>query len=199
MLDSPNAIFEYHDLIEAIVLALERRDIHTLYHSRRVSNITECICRILGLPCEQTEYYHLAADLHDIGKIGVRDAVQLKESTLDESEWQEMRTHAEISGEILAKVERFQSIADIVRHHHERWDGKGYPDRLSGEAIPFGSRIIAVADSIDAMLSDRSYRRALPSEVCQAEVARNIGVMYNPQVANEVISHWDEVLKARDK
>lgn len=192
-----NSLFEYHDLIEAIVLALEKRDVHTLHHSVRVSNMTHCICEAMGLTGSQTELYHIAADLHDIGKIGVRDAVLLKQGALDAPEWAEMRMHAPIGGEILSKVERFQTIANIVRAHHERWDGKGYPDGLSGKAIPLGARIIAVADSIDAMLSDRAYRKALPESACKEEIRKNAEIMYDPDAARAVADHWDAVLAAR--
>ena len=191
------SVFEYHDLIEAVVMAVEMRDIHTAHHSLRVSNMTEELCRRLNLPDEEVALYHIAADLHDIGKLGVRDAVLLKRGRLDEGEWAEMREHAAIGGEILGKVERFKTIAEIVRHHHERWDGNGYPDRVSGGRIPFGSRIIAVADSIDAMLSDRSYRGALSPETCRMEIVKNSGKMYDPRAVAAALEDWDGLLKRR--
>ena len=191
------SILEYHDLIEAIVIAMEKRDPHTAHHSMRVSNMTQFLCGILELPADEAALYHIAADLHDIGKLGVRDAVLLKESKLNDDEWCEMRSHAAIGGEILNKVERFAVISKIVRHHHERWDGRGYPDGISGERIPLGSRIIAVADSIDAMLSNRSYRRSLTRESCQIEIERNIGEMYDPRVASAALDHWDALLAVR--
>lgn len=193
----PRSVLEYHDLIEAIVMAMEKRDPHTAHHSLRVSNMTELLCRKLGLSSEETGFYHMAADLHDIGKLGVRDAVLLKEGSLNDAEWEEMRSHAALGADILGKVERFQTISHIVRHHHERWDGKGYPDHISGEAIPFGSRIIAVADSIDAMLSNRSYRRSLSQEACRGEIERNIGKMFDPRVAAAALENWVELLAAR--
>ncbi len=195
--DNIQSVFEYHDLIEAIVAAEEMRDPHTSYHSERVSNMTQEVCQRLKLPENETQLYHIAADLHDIGKIGIRDAVLLKEGPLDDAEWREMQSHALIGSYILSKVERFDLIADIVRHHHERWDGGGYPDGLTEEDIPFGARIIAVCDSIDAMLSDRSYRRALSWEVCQREIEKNIGKMYDVRVATVVLQNWDAVVDKR--
>jgi HD-GYP domain-containing protein (c-di-GMP phosphodiesterase class II) len=196
-LESTQTIFEYHDLIEAIVAALEMRDFHTQRHSERVSNMTEKNCEMLGLSSHERRLYHIAADLHDIGKIGVSDAVLLKESRLDKAEWKEMQSHAEIGGYILGKVERFTLISHIARHHHERWDGGGYPDGLKAEQIPLGSRIIAVADSIDAMLSDRSYRKALTPENCRNEIIKNVGKMYDPKVASMVLQNWDDILTVR--
>ena len=193
----PKSVIEYHDLIEAIVMALEMRDPHTAHHSLRVSNMTELICRRLGLSLEETGLFHISADLHDIGKIGVRDAVLLKTERLDDNEWSEMRSHAVLGGDILGKVERFQTVSHIVRHHHERWDGNGYPDGLAGETIPLGSRIIAVADSIDAMLSNRSYRKSLSPEICRAEIEKNAGVMYDAGIAAEALKNWDELLCVR--
>lgn len=193
------SIFEYHDLIEAIVAAIEMRDIHTLHHSERVSNMTECICQCLKLSAEECRICHIAADLHDIGKIGVCDAVLLKRGPLDENEWGEMQSHAMIGSYILGKVERFATIAQIVRHHHERWDGTGYPDHFAGEQIPLGARIIAVADSIDAMLSDRSYRQALSIEACRQEIKGNLGKMYDPSIAAVALKNWTDVLNARRK
>ncbi|MDD4849972.1 MAG: HD-GYP domain-containing protein [Gemmiger sp.] len=191
------SIVEYHDLIEAIVAAVEMRDFHTAHHSERVSNMTQVLCEALQLTAEETNLYHIAADLHDIGKIGVPDAVLLKKGALDEHEWQQMKAHTEIGSYILRKVERFAGIAGIVRHHHERWDGKGYPDAIAGDSIPFGARIIAVADSMDAMLSDRSYRKAMPEAVCKAEIEKNRGRMYDPLVADAALQRWDALLQAR--
>lgn len=195
--DNIQSVFEYHDLIEAIVAAEEMRDPYTAYHSERVSNMTQEVCQRLELPKNETQLYHIAADLHDIGKIGIRDAVLLKEGPLDNTEWREMQAHALIGSYILGKVERFDLIADIVRHHHERWDGGGYPDGLTDADIPFGARIIAVCDSIDAMLSDRSYRCALSQEVCRREIEKNIGKMYDARVATVVLQNWDAVVDKR--
>ena len=191
------SLLEYHDLIEAIVMAMEKRDQHTAHHSLRVSNMTQFLCGTLNLTPDETGLFHISADLHDNGKLGVRDAVLLKESQLSEEEWGELRSHAAMGGDILGKVERFAAISKIVRHHHERWDGGGYPDGLAGDAIPFGSRIIAVADSVDAMLSNRSYRRSLSQEACRSEIERNIGKMYDPRVASAALASWDELLSVR--
>jgi len=195
-LKSNENLFIYHDLIAAVVAAMEARDRYTASHSRRVSDISEQICRILGLPDEQTVLIHIAADLHDIGKIGVADSVLLREGPLEGDAWRVMKLHPVIGYEVLNKVEGFQEIALIVRHHHERWDGSGYPDGIKGQSIPFGSRIIAIADSIDAMMSDRPYRKKMSPEQCRQEIAKNKGVMYDPDIADAVLANWALIIDA---
>ena len=113
---------------------------------------------------------------------------------LTADEWQEMRRHPVTGYNILRRVADFQDIAVLVLHHHERWDGRGYPDGLSGTDIPLGSRIIAVADSIDAMMSSRSYRAAMTGAACRCEIEKNSGIMYDPRVANAALAHWDTLI-----
>jgi len=195
-LKSNGNLFIYHDLIAAIVAAMEARDQYTASHSRRVSDISEQICRMLDLPDEQTVLIHIAADLHDIGKIGVADGVLMREGPLDEDGWRLMKRHPVIGYDILSKVESFREIALIVRHHHESWDGSGYPDGIGGGNIPLGSRIIAIADSVDAMMSDRLYRKKLSPEQCKQEIVKNRGVMYDPDIAGAVLANWALVIDA---
>lgn len=193
------SLFAYHDLIAAITAAVEARDYHTAHHSERVSNMAEYVCHLVGLSRQETTLIHLAADLHDIGKIGIPDRILLKDGPLTDAEWVEMKSHPCIGDRILRKVDRFKEIAVIVRHHHERWDGKGYPDKIAGTDIPLGARIIAVADSVDAMLSDRAYRRGMSPADCKNEISANRGVMYDPAVTQIVLNHWDTVLACRYK
>ena len=148
----------------------------------------------LGLDEDETTRIHMAAHLHDIGKIAVPDSVLRKAGPLTRPEWEEMRRHPVTGYEILRKIDDFKEIAILVRHHHERWDGRGYPDGLSGHDIPPGSRVIAVADSIDAMMSSRSYRPAMTSAACRREIEKNSGIMYDPRVAAAALEHWDELV-----
>lgn len=189
---------QFHDLILCIISALEARDPYTSHHSSRVAEMTETICELLGLDEDERELYHMAAHLHDIGKIGIRDDVLLKEGKLDDTEWEAMKSHSEQGYNILMNVKSFELIADVVRSHHERYDGKGYPDGLKGNDIPLGARIIAIADSIDAMISDRPYRKGLDISACKEEIQKNMGIMYDSAIAELVIKHWDEVLKSRE-
>lgn len=160
-------LLQYHDLIQSIVAAMDARDAYTARHSERVADMVLVLAAALGLDETSTTLLHIAAHLHDIGKIAVPDAVLRKAGPLTQNELEEMRRHPVTGYEILRKVEDFQHIAVLVRHHHERWDGRGYPDGLSGTDIPLGSRILAVADSIDAMMSSRSYRPAMTSAACR--------------------------------
>lgn len=117
---------------------------------------------------------------------------------LDDEEWEIMKSHSEQGYNILMNAKSFEVVADVVKSHHERYDGKGYPDGLKGENIPLGARIIAIADSIDAMISDRPYRKGMDTNVCREQIERNIGIMYDPIIAKKVIEHWDKVLSRRE-
>lgn len=184
----------YHDLIQAIVAALEARDPHTAEHSLRVGDMTERACKLMGLPEAQRDAIHMAAHMHDIGKIGIPDAILLKRSRLTPEEHAVLRDHARIGAEIIGSCRGLSDIADIVRHHHENWDGSGFPDGLAGEDIPLGSRIIAVVDSIDAMLGKRLSKRSLTQGECIQQVFLNKGVKYDPRVAQFVLDHWDQIV-----
>ena len=189
---------QFHDLILCITSALEARDPYTSHHSSRVAEMTEKICELLELDEEEKEVYHIAAHLHDIGKIGIRDDVLLKEGKLNDEEWEIMKSHSEQGYNILMNAKSFEMVADVVRSHHERFDGKGYPDGLKGTDIPLGARIIAIADSIDAMISDRPYRKGMATSICKDQIIKNIGMMYDPIIAEIVVGHWDEVIKSRE-
>ncbi|MDX9871140.1 MAG: HD-GYP domain-containing protein [Clostridia bacterium] len=177
----------FHDIIDCLVAALEARDIYTSGHSTRVADMSYDIARLLGLKGPQLEYVHMAAHLHDIGKLGIPETVLNKAGKLSDFEWEQVRMHPEIGFRILSKSQELKSIAKIVLHHHERWDGQGYPQGLKGTDIPLGSRIIAVADSIDAMNSERPYRQALSWGACLKEIEANKGSMYDPDVVNEFL------------
>ena len=193
-LHNASHLMQYHDLIESIVAALDARDAYTASHSDRVADMVLVLAAALGLGEDETTRIHMAAHLHDIGKIAVPDSVLRKAGPLTRPEWEEMRRHPVTGYEILRKIDDFKEIAILVRHHHERWDGRGYPDGLSGHDIPPGSRVIAVADSIDAMMSSRSYRPAMTSAACRREIEKNSGIMYDPRVAAAALEHWDELV-----
>ena len=193
-LHNTSHLMQYHDLIESIVAALDARDTYTASHSDRVADMVLVLTAALGLDEDETTRIHMAAHLHDIGKIAVPDSVLRKAGPLTRPEWEEMRRHPVTGYEILRKIDDFKEIATLVRHHHERWDGRGYPDGLSGHDIPPGSRVIAVADSIDAMMSSRSYRPAMTSAACRREIEKNSGIMYDPRVAAAALEHWDELV-----
>ena len=170
------------DAILALAAALESRDGTTGEHIRRTQRLAEEVAVGLGLPPERVRDTRYAAVLHDVGKIGIPDAILNKPGKLDEAEWGFMRRHPEIGADILGRVEGFEKIADVALTHHERFDGRGYPAGLSGEDIPIEARVVSVVDTYDAMTNDRPYRRALSDEEAVAELVANAGSQFDPGV-----------------
>ena len=164
-----------------MVKAIEARDPYTSGHSRRVCGLSRAIATDLGLTPEQVEEIENAALLHDVGKIHAEFAPLLsKEGKLTEEEWAVMKTHSIKSAELVSLFSRFQGyVVACVRHHHERWDGRGYPDGISGESIPLGARIITIADTVDAMTTNRPYRGALSVDVVLAELNKCKGAQFD--------------------
>jgi putative nucleotidyltransferase with HDIG domain len=166
----------------ALVTTLDARDRYTAGHSAAVAIYARDIAERMGLPDEETSKVHLAGLVHDIGKIGLSAGLLEKPGALTLDERREMQRHSEIGERILAKVDSYAEIASIVRHHHERVDGGGYPDGLTDEEIPMLSRIIAVADAYNAMTSDRPYRDAMPSRVARLRLAQAVDTQFDTTV-----------------
>jgi putative nucleotidyltransferase with HDIG domain len=177
------------ELLEVLVAAIEARDPYTSGHSRRVSYYSQVIARALGLRTGEVERIGVAALLHDVGKIHEEFAAILqKPGKLTEEERLTMEQHPIRSAELVAMVSQLSDVVPAVRHHHENWDGTGYPDRIAGEAIPLTSRIITFADTIDAMTTDRPYRKALgPAEV-RAEIKRCRGSQFDPAICDLLLA-----------
>jgi putative nucleotidyltransferase with HDIG domain len=187
----------YDGTLEALVNALDARDQETKGHSLRVSHYMMRLAADLGVKAESSEWENMRRGslLHDVGKIGVTDLILLKEGRLTEDEWHFMRQHPAIGYEMLRQVKFLSGAAEIVLAHHERWDGEGYPRRLSGLDIPFGARIFAVADTFDAMTSDRPYRRALSPAEAFREIRRGSGSQFDPSVVEAFLDagqRWAE-------
>ena len=159
-----------------------KKDPYTRAHSQQVTQYALLIGEELGFSEEQQQVLEQAALLHDIGKIGVPDNILRKPGPLTESEWEIMRQHPEIGQELLEHIQVLHLEQTMIRHHHERWDGKGYPDGLKGTDTPLYARILNVADSFHAMVSDRPYRKALPIEVAIEELKKNSGTQFDPQI-----------------
>jgi putative nucleotidyltransferase with HDIG domain len=172
----------------AMVRALDSRDNYTAGHSAAVAVYARDIAREAGLPEEDVTEIHLAALVHDIGKIGLRAELLEKRSALDDDEWAEMREHPAIGARILAEVEDYSDIALIVRSHHERWDGAGYPDGLAGHAIPRLARIIAVADSYNAMTTNRPYRAAMSTERAIQQLELGKGTQFEAPIVDAFLA-----------
>jgi len=186
----------YRTTLEALGSAIDTRDVGTQAHSRRVRGYSLTIARAHGVPEDRLPDIEHGVLLHDIGKIGIPDAILLKPGPLTAAEWAIMRRHPEIGRQVIEKVPFLRGAVPIVYHHHERWDGTGYPLGLCGEAIPLGARIFAVADALDAMTFDRPYSRAIPFEDARSEIRRCAGTHFDPAVVDTFLGIPGEIFDA---
>ncbi len=178
------------DVLALMVKSIEARDPYTSGHSRRVGAMSKAIAVEYGLPPEEIEKVENAALLHDIGKIHAEFAPLLaKDGRLTPDEWEIMKTHSVKSAELVSLFAPFRGdVERMVRYHHERWDGKGYPDGVMAESIPIGSRIIMISDTIDAMTTDRPYRKALGFDVVVAELQKYKGIQFDPALVEAAVN-----------
>jgi HD-GYP domain-containing protein (c-di-GMP phosphodiesterase class II) len=174
-------------LMHSLTSAVDAKDAYTCGHSERVALLSRHLAAESGLSPTEVEQVYMSALLHDVGKIGVPEAVLQKAGRLTEEEFEQMKKHPRIGARILADVPQVRHIIPGVLHHHERYDGKGYPDKLAGKQIPLMGRIICLADCLDAMTSHRPYRRALPLEVALAEIRRCSGTHFDPELAEALL------------
>lgn len=185
----------YDRTLEALVTALDARECETGNHSQRVVRVTLAICDQMGITGDERAHIARGALLHDIGKIGVPDHVLLKPGKLNDDEWVEMRKHPDIGARILGGIDFLNAAADIVQAHQERYDGAGYPRGLAGDEIPIGARIFAVADALDAIVSDRPYRRGQSFAHARQEIAEGAGTQFDPGVVAAFLRIPDEELR----
>jgi len=178
----------------ALTAAIEARDLETGEHCRQLGTLGEAVARLMALPEQDVTTIRIGGYLHDIGKIGIADRILLKPGKLTDEEYREMQRHSQLGAAIVSTHEHMAGIAAIVRHHHERFDGLGYPGGLAGEYIPIGARIIAVADSWSAMTNDRVYRSAMSEDAALAELRRNRGTQFDP----EVLDLFEQVIATPD-
>ena len=176
-----------HALV-ALADSIDKRDQYTFQHSMRVARLSGEIAESIGLSARDIDLLVAASRVHDLGKIATDNRVLFKQSSLTPEERRLIQTHAVEGGELAGRFSMFREGRRFIRHHHERWDGKGYPDGIAGEDIPLGARIIAVADSYDAMTSDRPYRKALPHEVAMIELRRGAGSQFDPAVVDAFLA-----------
>ncbi|MZP29198.1 HD domain-containing protein [Heliobacterium undosum] len=184
----------FWQMIKTLSRAIDMRDAYTGGHSEQVMLLSRAIARLAGLSDGEIETIGIAGLLHDVGKIGIRESILQKPGPLSADEFAEMKSHSAMGAELLRPIGLFRKVADIVHYHHERFDGKGYPLGLRGEEIPMASRVIAIADAIDAMASDRPYRKGLPPGVIQEELRRHAGSQFDPRLAEIAIEHFDELM-----
>ena len=188
----------YLATIEALATALELRDTATQGHCRRVTRYTLAAAHRMDVEEETLEQIHWGALLHDVGKIGVPDAILLKPSPLLPEEWQLMMRHPDLGYDLLRTVPFLTVALSIVRFHHERYAGGGYPLGLEGEEIPFGARLFAVADALDAITVDRPYQRARSWDEARAEIERNRGTQFDPTVVDAYLEVFDHLPALQD-
>jgi putative nucleotidyltransferase with HDIG domain len=184
----------YAATVRALSNAVEARDAYTAKHAERVAAYGIEIARALGLPRPDAPEIEFGFLLHDIGKLAIPDAILRKPSGLTESERAEMARHPEIGADILSGIEFLKDAAEVVRCHHERWDGTGYPHGLAGERIPVAARVFAVADVLDALITDRPYRRASPLTEAREMINRDSGTHFDPRVVAAFNSIQDQAL-----
>lgn len=170
------------DTIHSLSIAIDAKDPYTRGHSSRVAELAVALARKLKWPEDRVELFQYIAMIHDVGKVAVPESILKKPEKLAPDEIAEMENHAVIGSEVIRNIKFFQNGTDIIRHHHERWDGTGYPSGLKGDEIPYGSRILAVADAFDAMISDRPYRKALPLQSALQEIRAGSGNQFDPRV-----------------
>ena len=182
------------DLISCLISVVEAKDSYTAHHSERVKAFSELIARSLGLSESSVSLITHAAHLHDIGKMGISDNVLTKPGKLTDEEFEIIKQHPVIGAKILMQSNYTHELVQIVLHHHERYDGRGYPEGLKGEDIPIGARVIAIADSIDAMTSKRVYRDAMSLDYCRNEIEKNLGIMYDPAIGKVTLEHWKDIV-----
>ncbi len=173
----------YLDTIEILRYTVEAKDPYTSGHSDRVADYSVLIGTKMGLDEDSLHTLKIGGLFHDIGKIGIPDSILLKETKLDTEEYSQIKNHPSIGVHILGDAKIFKDIIPIVKHHHERYDGKGYPSQLAGEDIPILARIAAMSDAFDAMTSKRTYRDAMPLKVVISEIEKNSGTQFDPKVA----------------
>lgn len=193
----------YLESIETLRYTVEAKDPYTSGHSSRVSKYSQLIGKYLNLSEEDLKILHLGGLFHDIGKIGIPDSILLKESSLTTDEYSQIKNHPSIGSHILCNAKIFKSIIPIVKHHHEKYNGTGYPSQLKGTDIPYLVRITSIADAFDAMSSKRNYRNELTLDTIINEIEKNKGIQFDPEISdvflNILKNHYDEVEKIKNE
>jgi putative nucleotidyltransferase with HDIG domain len=189
------------ELLELMVKSMEARDLYTSGHSRRVQHYSAIIARAMGLPEREINVVSRAALLHDVGKIHEKyGPILMKGESLTAEEWAVIQEHPIDGAVLVSTMSRLKELASPIRHHHENWDGTGYPDGLAGELIPLHARIIRFADTIDAMTTERPYRRPLGESEVRSEIVRCRGKQFDPEISDRLLSSplWSQLFKTSD-
>lgn len=183
--ESQNLSFE---MVKSLVKAIEAKDKYTKGHSQRVASLAMLIGKLMNFPSDRMRRLEMAAVLHDVGKIGLPETILNKVGPLTETEYETIKVHVSKGFEIVSEIQNMREISEIIRYHHEKWDGTGYPDKLLMKEIPLESRIISVVDTYDAITSDRPYRKGLGHDYAIDEIRKNIGIQFDPFIAELFIT-----------
>ena len=183
---------DFLEVLTVLAKLIEMRDSYTRGHSEEVSRWSEIVARKLGLNKDKQEEISLAAKLHDIGKISIPDRILNKPGPLSKEEYAEVKKHPALGANIFSNIDSLKEVSRIIRHHHEWYNGRGYPEGLKAEEIPLGSRIISVADAYQAMTSDRPYRKAFSKEKAIYELKRRAGSQFDPEIVKIFIRVLNE-------
>ncbi len=191
------------DVVASMALAIESRDPYTGGHTVRVTGYSVMLAEAMGVDARSLMLLRLGGLLHDIGKVAVPDAILRKPAKLSVEEYEMMKSHATVGHAIVSSIPQMACTCDIIRHHHERWDGKGYPDGLAGDRIPLLARIVAIADAFDAMTSDRPYRTGMPLDAALSEIEKCAGTQFDPKLAalfvDVPVGHFPEAVAELDQ
>ena len=186
----------FFDTIQSLSVAIDAKDPYTRGHSVRVADYAVSLAREMKWPEDKIEFFRYIALIHDVGKIAIPEAILKKEGSLTYEEYDKMKYHSVAGSEIIKDIKFFSEGTDIIKHHHERWDGTGYPEGLKGEQIPMGARILFVADAYDAMTSDRPYRKALSPLTALQEIREGAGTQFDPRVVEVFMHIFPEISKS---
>jgi putative two-component system response regulator len=181
----------YKESLLALANAIEARDFYTHSHMHRLNAYAQTIARELGWDEARLEAVEFGAILHDIGKLYIPNEILLKEGTLNEAEWEEMKRHPEIGANMVRDIHYLTPAIPMILYHHESWDGSGYPKGLRGEEIPAEARLLAVADTFDAITSDRPYRKAHTADFAYSEIVKRAGIQFDPKIVGAFVACWD--------
>ena len=186
------------ETLSSLANVIDAKDHYTNGHSFRVAAYAKGIAEELGMSFQECEQIYFAGLIHDVGKIGINEGILTKPGKLDDEEYKIIQSHSKLGGDILKGIKRFPIFEKVARNHHERYDGTGYPDKLKGEEIPFEARIVTIADTFDAMTSDRSYRKALGDKVAIQELIDYKGTQFDPELVDvflRVCARFDDSIK----
>jgi len=182
-----NIIKHYDDTVKCLILTIDAKDHYTYNHSNRVARLSRSIAEALNVSKRTLKEIEDAAKIHDIGKIGVEGNILKKEGHLTSDEYEEVKKHPSIGVRIVQEIKFLEDAVPVIKHHHERYDGEGYPEGIRGDDIPLSARIVVVADAVDAMMSERPYRGALPIDKVRQELSDNAGTQFDPTIINIIM------------